>query len=355
MLACAWLAVACASEQPTPVANPEPGDEAEQSTPALVIDHHVHLLGPELVRDWKALGVRFSRPDEVYLSPAALLESSEIEGRTVAPVLDRVVLVPMGHLYANSEFRAGLGLDLDQEYERLRGENDHVAAQARRWPGRAVALCSVNPLRPYAQTELARCREKEGVVGIKVHVASNEIDLREPEHMATLARLAGWLEEAELSLLIHLDPQRRGHTTAHVEAFANEVLGPHPRLQVIVAHLGGSGGYGPWTQSVFRALLSWVELREAEGDPRSGLYFDLSAAYLPRASEGVPATTQEQARALADDLRRAGPKRLLFGSDYPVFAPQDHALALREQVGLSAEELTAIQANFPPRLFKGTD
>ncbi len=333
----------------------ELADESAAAAPALVIDHHVHLLGPNLIRDWKSLGVRFSRPEGVYLSPATLLEPDVVDGRTVAPILDRVVLVPMGHLYANAEFRDGLELDLDQEYERLRGENDHVAAQARRWPGRAVALCSVNPLRPYAETELARCREMKGVVGIKVHVASNEIDLREPEDLATLARLAGWLEAAELSLLIHLDPQRRGHTTAHIEAFANAVLEPHPRLQVIVAHLGGSGGYGPWTKSVFRTLLDWVESREAEGDSRPGLYFDLSATFLPSDSEGVPATTEVQARALAEDLRRAGPKRLIFGSDYPVFAPQDHALALRQKVGLSAEELAAIQANHPPEFFKGTN
>jgi uncharacterized protein len=317
----------------------------------LVVDHHVHLLGPELIRDWKSVGVQFSRPDAIYLSPAALLEPGAAEDVRPGRAIDRVVLVPMAHLYANSGMRERLGLSLEREQAKVRMENDHVSREAARWPGRAVALCSVNPLRPYAQEELERCRDELRVAGIKVHVASNEIDLRESEHRAALARLAAWVDAANMTLLIHLDPQRRGHSREHITAFADDVLGPHPRLSVIVAHLGGSGGYGEWTQSVFGSLLDWLEARQADGDSRDNVYFDISAVYLERESEGVPATTPAQAAALAVALRRAGTDRLLFGSDYPVFHPNRYAQLLRDEVGLTEAELAAIQANTPPGLF----
>jgi uncharacterized protein len=343
---------ATGSQNPMPVparaADPPP---RPAPTASAVIDHHVHLLGPELIRDWKSVGARFSRPDPTYLSPAALLESGASEQARPGPAIDRVVLVPMAHLYANSGMRESLGSSLEQEQAKVRMENDHVSREAARWPGRAVALCSVNPLRPYAQEELDRCKDELRVAGIKVHVASNQIDLREAEHRAALARLAGSVDAANMTLLIHLDPQRRGHTREHITAFANAVLGPHPRLRVIVAHLGGSGGYADWTQAVFGSLLDWLEARQADGDSRDHVYFDISAVYLERESEGVPATTPAQAAALAVDLRRAGLDRLLFGSDYPVFDPGRYARLLRDEVGLTEAELATIQANSPPGLF----
>ncbi len=36
--------------------------------PSGMVDHHVHILSPTLVADWKTLGVPFSRPDSVYTS-----------------------------------------------------------------------------------------------------------------------------------------------------------------------------------------------------------------------------------------------------------------------------------------------
>jgi len=51
-----------------------------------IVDHHVHVLGPDVLRDWKSLGVPFSRPDPVYLSPAALLRDDLRE-----MTLDRVL------------------------------------------------------------------------------------------------------------------------------------------------------------------------------------------------------------------------------------------------------------------------
>lgn len=330
-----------AATPPTPAA---PRAAAEPPSPTA--DYHVHLLGPGLIADWKSLGVTFSRADAAYLEATRLLEPAG----GAAPPLDFALLVPMGHLYGNSEFRAGLELSLEEERARLAAENDHVAREAARHPGRALALCSVSVLRPYAWEEIRRCRGELGSAGLKLHLASSEVDLREPEHLTRVAEIAAWAERERVPLLIHLDTQRRGTQAADVERFARVVLEPHPKLVVIVAHLGGSGGFGRWTQSVFATLVDWLEARAAAGTPHEEIYFDLSAVILERESEGVPPTSNEEAAALGTALRRAGFDRLLLGSDYPVFDPRRTAELLVERAGLTHDELAHLLANRAPGL-----
>jgi hypothetical protein len=105
-----------------------------------IVDHHVHVLGPDIVRDWKSVGVTFSRPDSIYLSVASLLTR---HGDSLAAV----TLVPMSHLYANPEFVSALAIDSAEVHRRVRRENAWVAAEAARYPGKATALCSVPVLR----------------------------------------------------------------------------------------------------------------------------------------------------------------------------------------------------------------
>ena len=67
-----------------------------------LVDHHVHILGPGLLRDWQSLGVPFSREDSAYTSAARLLDADG--------ALEGAILVPMAHLYGNEEFRRALSV-----------------------------------------------------------------------------------------------------------------------------------------------------------------------------------------------------------------------------------------------------
>jgi predicted TIM-barrel fold metal-dependent hydrolase len=328
----AALAAALASAAATPAAE----TTVSADPPLAIVDHHVHLLGPDLLRDWKAMGVPFSRPDDAYLSAARLLAPGADHA---PPVLAAAILVPMAHFYGNGELRAAVGLSLTEERERVARENDHVAREAARYPGRAVAYCAVDPLRPYAWEELRRCRAELASPGIKIHLGSARADLTDDAQLAELARIAGWAEAEEIALLLHFDPQRRGLEVADVERFLARVLAPYPRLELQIAHLGGSGGYGAWTRAVFRAFRDWLAAAEARGEPRPGVRFELSAAILEQESEGVAATTPEESAALAADLETVDPERLLFGSDAPVFDPTRYAALLGERLGWSRAEL----------------
>jgi predicted TIM-barrel fold metal-dependent hydrolase len=293
-------------------------------------DHHVHLLGPDLIRDWKAIGIPFSRPDSTYLIPDSTLTRVE-----------HAVLVPMGHAYGNSELRAALDLSVDEEERRVARENDHLLAQAARFPDRAVAFCSAPALRPYTLRELERCVAAGGR-GLKLHLAASEVDLRDESHLSSLEALAGWAAQRSLPVLLHLDTQRRGTETEHVTEFVRRVIEPHPRLTVVVAHLGGSGGYGRWTQAVFATLREWLDERTAAGDTTRALYFDLSAVLLETESEGVPASTADEVRRLAADLDAVPVGRLVFGSDAPSFDPAHYAAVLLGRGVLTPDQLDQV-------------
>lgn len=316
------------------IASHTSGNRARPAPALGVVDHHVHVLGPDVMRDWRALGVTFTRPDSIYLSPSTLLGA---RGDSLAAV----VLLPMGHLYANPEFVGELGIDAAEVRRRVRRENAHVAAAAAAHPGRAVALCSVPALADWALEDLRWCRDSLGVAGIKLHLASSQVDLRDASHLRRLARIAQFAAGSRLPILLHVDPQRRGHDSTHVRALAEQVFAPLPSLVVVIAHLGGSSGYGPWTRTVFRTLLGWRRDAEASGPPRR-LHFELSAVVLETESEGVPATTAAEAALLRDDLRAMNLDRVIFGSDYPVFDPLRGRQALLSRVGLTEQEVDRI-------------
>ena len=316
---------------------------AQAQTPAApaVIDHHVHILSPQLVADWKSLGVPFSRPDSLYTSASSLFEGD-------GAIVDRAVLVPMAHLYGMADFREAMKLSPKEEAARVRGENEHVAREAARYHGRAVALCSVAIHRPYADQEIQFCLDSLHSAGLKFHLAASGTDLTDETHLDRLTGLFHMAQAESLPVLLHLDPQQRGLEVSDVERFVTRVLNPHPNLELYLAHLGGSGGFGAWTQSVLLVFREWMDQH-----PDRPVFVEVSAALLEEESEGVPASTLEEGRALGEALRAVGLDRVVFGSDYPVFDPRRYSAALAGRTGLSAREVRSILANRGPWLRGG--
>ncbi len=257
----------------------------------------MHLLGPKLIADWKSLGVPCSRPDEVYLRLDSLFEPRGSE-----PAIARALLIPMPHYYGNEEFRTALGLTLEDEH-------------------------AEHPIR-----------------GVKLHLASAGFRFDDAEHVAALSNTVCWAHARDLLVLLHLDPQRHGLVTAHLRRRLDEVFGPLPSMRVVITHVSGSGGFGPWPRSVLETIATWLDSEQAAGRPRREFFVDLSTVPLIRESEGHPPSTDEEISALAPAVRRLGIDHVLFASDYPVFDPRDQAVFLRERCGLTEDELTALFA-----------
>jgi uncharacterized protein len=320
------IAAACTDARP-----------AATPPPHVPYDHHVHILGPQLVRDWQSLDVPFSRPDSAYTSASAALG-----GEATA-----AFLVSMAHVYGTAEFRAGLGLDTAAERQRVRTANEHVAREAARDPALYVGFCSVPLLRPYAAAELEHCAHDLGLAGIKIHVPAMGISLVDATHLTLLAGVVERAARERRPVLVHLAPVDGELSDAELRNFLAHVVEPHAGLELYLAHLGGNGGYRASARRVVHALTELLHRDDAAAARR--IYVELSGALLARRTDGVPASRRADAASLASDLRALGLARVLFGSDYPVFERAEYAALLRDRLPLSTAELDTIMQNRAPR------
>ena len=106
-----------------------------------------------------------------------------------------------------------------------------------------------------------------------------------------------------------------------------QVVRRHPRLTVLATHLGG------WQ--------SWDEVEQflaAPGLPAENLYFELSFC--------LPCLPAERAAEL---IRRLGPERILFGSDWP-WADQGEQLTQLRALSLAPAELAMIEHGTAERI-----
>lgn len=316
------------------------GTEVKPSSSEAVarFDHHVHILSPELVRDWKSLGVPFSRPESFYSSASVVLDQNRIE---------KAVVLSMAYLYGSRNFQR-LKSSSEKEHEWVRRENDFIASLVRSAPKRLAGFYSVHPLRPYAMAEIRRCQRVQGLVGLKLHLYNSEVDLTNREHLDRLKEIFAWAEENRVPLLLHLNAIGRTMRAKAMEVLVRELIAKHPKTEIYIAHLGGSGGYSVPAEEVLKVFIKHLgpggalESRE--------LFFELSAVVLKESSEDVEPPGEERLKQLASDLRSLGLKRILFGSDHPVFNAQDYALTLQQKLNMTGEEVQQILSNEAPVL-----
>jgi uncharacterized protein len=314
------------------------GTDAPSEQLDIAVDHHVHLLSPRLVDDWKSVGVLFSRPESAYVSSTAALPRP----------WTRAFLVSMAHVYGSPEVRAALNLDLVSERLRVRGENEHIGREAARDRESLVGFCSVPLLRPYADEELAYCSGALGIPGIKIHLPAMGLSLSDPAHVQLLARVAERAERERIAILIHISPVDGELSLQELQTFIDDIIAPHPDLELYLAHLGGNGGYRVSARRVVQGMSAFF--RSTENAGQRPVYLEISGALLSRRSDGVPASRRSDATRLADDLRALGLERVLFGSDYPVFDAPEFATLLRDRLPLTEAELALLMTNLSPRL-----
>jgi predicted TIM-barrel fold metal-dependent hydrolase len=322
------IPVACAQE--TELA-PRPAGQAEHPR----YDHHVHLLSPTLIADWKSLGMPFSRADEEYSDAQRVLQNVRAE---------RAIAVSMAHLYSSDGF-AELEKVQTSEAECVASENDFIAGCCAQHPDRLVGFFSLNPLREYAQAEFERCRIQPGLVGLKLHLPACGIDLTNQLHFQQLQQTFAACADHRLPILIHVF---YGEEDPLAVARFWELVEAHPDLQLILAHVGSSGGFN---QLSLALLDGYVALRQS--NPRwqsSPIYFDLSGAVLTEETDGAPPTSEAWCEKLSQAMPRVGWDRFLPASDYPVFAPDQLAGVLRDKLKLPEERVRQILENRAPVL-----
>jgi len=303
-LAAVPLLAACASAPASPRAAP-------------LVDYHQHLVSPAF-----APITRLPERDG-----AALVRELDAAG------IERAVVLSVGYSFADE--RKGL-----TDPDRLtREENDWTSAQVTRNAPRLIGFCSANPLRPAALQELERCLGLPGMKGIKLHLGNSGVSLRDSSQLARVRQLFALAQRLRAPVLVHMRA-RGGNNYGAEDAriFLDEVVPAAPGIEIVVAHLGGSGpGYTPQSDEVMAVFAGAAERR----DPRmANLYFDV-------ATDVTDEITPAEAATVAQRIRQVGATRVLYGSD---LSPPGGSIRrgweiFRARVPLTAAEMQQIASN----------
>jgi predicted TIM-barrel fold metal-dependent hydrolase len=272
---------------------------------------------------------------------------TSITARDVVALLDsagirRAVVLSVAYLYGSP------ARTVEDEYAKVRADNDWTAAQAAQYPDRLRAFCGFNPMKEYALAELARCaRDPNLRHGIKLHFANAAVQLENPAHVEQIARVFRAANEHRMAIVVHMRAnigKQRPYGAAQARVFLEQLLPLVPDVPVQVAHLAGTGpGYvDPPADSAMAFLAAAVE----RGDPRTKrLYFDV-------ASVANGDISPENAARMARRIRQVGVERILYGSDAAVggnLAPREAWAAFR-RIPLTDDEFARIAGNVAPYL-----
>jgi predicted TIM-barrel fold metal-dependent hydrolase len=84
-------------------------------------------------------------------------------------------------------------------------ENDWTGAQVAKYPNRWLGFCSVNPLRPYALKEIARCAKNPNLrTGLKLHFGNSDLDVDNPDQLARVCRVFRVANEHHMAIVVHM-------------------------------------------------------------------------------------------------------------------------------------------------------
>jgi uncharacterized protein len=199
---------------------------------------------------------------------------------------------------------------VDDEYTRVKAENDWTSRQVALFPRRLRGFCSFNPLKDYALAELERCyADPQLRSGIKLHIGNSDVDLDNPAHVEHLRQVFRAANAHDMAIVVHLRSsisRARPYGSKQARTFLAEVLSQAPRSVIQIAHFAGAGSYeDPKVDEAMRVFIEAIR----KADPRvANVYFDVS---------GVTGLGKWRTRAdvIAMRIREVGLRRVLFGSD----------------------------------------
>ena len=160
---------------------------------AAIIDYHQHLYSPEA-------GAR-STPGPRGISAHDLIAQLDAAG------IDRAVVLSVAYSFSNPNKPP-----VANEYAHVMAENDWTATQVAEYPDRLIGVCSVNPLRPYALAEIARCAKNPLLkTGLKLHFGNSDVDVNNPDHLAQLRRVFHAANQNGMAIVVHARPNVGHH------------------------------------------------------------------------------------------------------------------------------------------------
>jgi len=305
---------------------------AQSQTPPLV-DYHQHLFSPAIVA--LASAVTTSAPP--HLSPVA---ASALVAQLDAAGIRRALVLSVAYMYGNPNRPP-----VDDEYGKVKAENDWTSSQVARFPDRLRGFCGVNPLKDYALEEIARCAKDPSLhFGVKMHFGNSDVNLDDPEHVEHLRRIFRAAGEHRMAIAVHMRSsvtRQRPYGKREARAFLGELLSVVPDAVVQIAHLTGGGGYDD--SSTDQALSVFVDAVARHDTKMAHVYFDASGI------AGYGRWTDKK-ELIATRIRQLSVERILYGSDSAAaggLAPREAWAAFRT-LPLTDAEFRTIATNVAP-------
>jgi predicted TIM-barrel fold metal-dependent hydrolase len=295
----------------------------QRNVPAPSVDHHQHLFSPEISG-----------------SAVQPLDAAELIAYLDAAGIRRAAVLSVAYQFGNPNRPA-----IENEYARVKAENDWTSRQVARFPDRLRGLCGVNPLKDYALTELERCAGDPFLrAGLKLHFGNSDVDLDNAANVEQLRRIFRAANNRRMAIVIHLRSsvtRRRPYGAKQAKTFLEQVLSEAPDVPVQLAHLTGGGSYDePSTDEALSVFIDAI----ANHDPRmTHVYFDISGI----AGFG---NWKDKADQIVKRGRQIGLQRILYGSDSARgggLSPQDAWRNLM-QLPFSEMEARTIASNVAP-------
>jgi predicted TIM-barrel fold metal-dependent hydrolase len=303
---------------------------AEMKSSAEIIDSHQYLYSPHAAARTSAGGKTWKGIDAKTL--IADLDAAGIQ---------RAVVLSVAYDFANPHKPA-----VPNEYEHVKAENDWTGALIAQYPKRFVGFCSVNPLRPYALAEMARCAKNPDLrTGLHLHFGNSDVNLDNPEDLGRVRRVFRAADQHKMAVLVHLHANmdhHRPYGEKEARIFLEQVIPDAPGVTIQIAHLAGGGGYDdPTTDEALRVFVKAIERK----DPgMENVYFDVSGI-------AIPGMWEDKAGLIVTRIRQIGINRVLYGSDVaiPGNSPKE-ALQRWHKLPLAREEFRTIESNVAPYL-----
>lgn len=306
-------------------------------------DHHMHIRSVEggkvLQQARKAAGK----------SPG---EAGPVTAGHVIEMLDRAGLGEAAVL-SNAYMFGMPELDFEDEYARVRAENDYVASQVAQYPERLAGFFSVDPLADYAVKEIERCASDERLTGLKLHLANSGVDLRNTDHAKRLGLIFSRANDLGLPVIIHLRTRNEAYGARDARIFIEQVLSRAPDIVVQIAHLGGWSGMDKATRAVVETFAK--AMKQDDDGMLDGIVFDTAETVIPESRAGGREPLIERVRNLnrrtVKAIQQLGPDRVVFGSDWVApgkLKPVVEAFA--HELPLPAETIADMAANRAPYL-----
>jgi predicted TIM-barrel fold metal-dependent hydrolase len=295
------------------------------SSSAETIDYHQHLYSPEA-------GAR-STPGARGIDARDLITQLDAAG------IQRAVVLSVAYSFSNPNKPS-----IPNEYAHVAAENDWTSAQVAGYPDRLIGFCSVNPLKPYALKEIARCGEDANLrTGLKLHFGNSDVNVDNPEHLARVRRAFRTANEHHMAITVHMHANidhHRPYGAKEARIFLEQLLPEAPDVTVQIAHLAGGGGYDdPATDEALSVFIRAIERKDQR---MKNVYFDACGIT-------IPGMWEDKASLIVERIRQIGTQRILYGSDA---ATSDNlpkvTLQRWHKLPLTPEEFRQIENNIAP-------